>query len=160
MSVNGLRKEASMKRTLVLIALLLLTCSLAWAEEPAPGTSAGAPLGGSIASDSGGGCMLPDLTGLSQEQILAAALEAGFQVSPTDVQIPPCPTTFSCTSIPNCGAGTPCTVSIIGQCCKPAGAPPICCANGPIKEKRCPCVCTGSPCAFQCINSTDVKLIC
>src|SRR5262245_61778824 len=131
-----------MKRALILVAVLLCTCSVAWAETSAPAAD---PLAGS-----GGGCTLPDLAGLSPEPIAAAALQAGLQIAPTEVQVPPCPTTFSCNSITNCGAGTPCTVSFIGPCCKPATGPNICCANGNIKKTQCPCVCTGNPCAVVC----------
>jgi hypothetical protein len=134
---------------------LLLTCSIAWAEGPAPD--------GGLAADPGAGggtCLLPDLAGLSPDQIAAAALGAGFETASIDVQVPICPTTFSCTSITNCGVGAPCTVTNIGQCCQPPTGPPsICCING-IKVRRCPCVCVGSPCAALCGTSTDVSFGC
>jgi hypothetical protein len=127
-----------MKRTLSLVAVLLFTCSLAWAEEAAPQ--------GDVAADSGGGCM-------------AAGLAAGLQIAPTEVQVPPCPTTFLCSSLTNCGAGA-CSVTPIGQCCMPPTGPPaFCCING-IKKITCPCVCTGNPCLAVCGTSTEVRFHC
>ena len=140
-----------MKRTLLLVAVLLFTCSLAWAEEAAPQ--------GDVATDSGGGCMLPDFTGMSADQVMAAGLAAGLQIAPTEVQVPPCPTTFLCSSLTNCGAGA-CSVTPIGQCCMPpAGPPAFCCING-IKKITCPCVCTGNPCLALCGTSTEVRFHC
>jgi hypothetical protein len=141
-----------MKRVMILIVVLLCTWSVAWAETSAPASG--------FLADSGDGCMLPDLSGLSPDQIAAAALQAGLQAAPNEVQVPACPTTFSCNSITNCGAGTVCTVSIIGPCCKSAVGPVLCCVSGNIKVTRCPCVCTGNPCAVLCGTSTDVKLSC
>src|SRR5262245_2440978 len=96
-------KEVFLKRPLLLLVALLLMASLAWAAEPAPNAD---PL-----ADSGGGCMLPDFAGLSPEQTAAAAIAAGLQMAPTEVQVPPCPTTFSCSSLTSCAAGSPCTVT-------------------------------------------------
>jgi hypothetical protein len=63
-----------MKRTLVLVAVLLfILSSLAWAEG-APG---------------GGRCVLPDLSRLSPDQATAAAIQAGLQVS-TVLLLDPC----------------------------------------------------------------------
>jgi hypothetical protein len=140
-----------MKRTPILFAALLLTAGLAWAAEPATHDD--------LFADSGGGCMLPDLAGLSQEQIAAAALQAGLQASPTEVQVPACPVKFDCSSIFNCGIGV-CAIADIGACCQTTGGPILCCISGTIKVRTCPCVCTGNPCSFTCVNSTDVKWRC
>jgi len=141
-----------MKPKLLLFATLLLVASIGSAEEPAPNST--------FFADSGGGCMLPDLAGLSQEQIAAAALQAGFQASPTEVQVPACPVKFDCTSIFHCGIGPVCSLSNLGACCQTPGGPIICCTSGTIKVQQCPCVCTGNPCAISCPNSTDVKWRC
>ena len=141
-----------MKRTLLLAAVLLLTCSLAWAEE--------APPADALFADSGGGCRLPDLAGLSPEQAAAAALQAGLQTSFHEVQVPACPVKFDCGSIFNCGIGPLCSLTDIGACCQTSGGPILCCTNGTIKVRQCPCQCTGNPCAISCPNSTDVKWRC
>jgi hypothetical protein len=141
-----------MKRTLLLLAALLLVPSLDWAEEPAPNDD--------LFANSGGGCMLPDLAGLSPEQIAAAALQAGLQAAPTAVQVPACPVKFDCGSIFNCGIGPLCSLTDIGACCQTSGGPILCCTNGTIKVRQCPCQCTGNPCAISCPNSTDVKWRC
>lgn len=142
-----------MKHTLVVAAVLLLTCSLAWAEEPMPNDE--------LFGDASGGCMLPDLAGLSPEQISAAALEAGFQVAPTNVQVPACPVTFHCNSITNCGIGPLCALRDIGPCCTTGGGLTLCCITGQsIQVSRCRCQCTGNPCAIQCPNSTEVNWGC
>ena len=149
-----------MKKALVLVAILLLTSSLAWAE----GTSAvAAPevVGQADPGSAEGGCTLPDFTGLSPDQQLAAALAAGFQMNgAVNRQVPICPTVFHCTSIMNCGAGSPCTTTDLGQQCCASGGGQICCASGTIKVRQCPCVCTTSPCLAQCTASTDVTLHC
>ena len=48
------------KRTLLLFVSSVLMASLAWAAAPAPS--------GGLFTDSGGGCRLPDLTGLSRSR--------------------------------------------------------------------------------------------
>lgn len=141
------------KRTLLLLVSSVLVASLAWAEAPAPS--------GGLFADSGGRCRLPDLTGLSPEQIAAAGLAAGLQAAPTEAaQNPPCPATFDCSSIFGCGAITPCTVELIGPCCKPAHGPTLCCDGGNIQVTRCPCDCIDPRCQLFCLTSTDVKLSC
>lgn len=141
-----------MKRPLLLLVALLLMASLAWAEAPAPAED--------LFADSGGGCMLPDLAGLSPEQIAAASLQAGLQMAPNEVQVPACPVKFDCSSIFNCGIGPVCSITDIGACCQTSGGPIICCINGTFKVRKCPCVCTGNPCSISCPNSTDVKSRC
>jgi hypothetical protein len=97
-----------MKKALVLVAILLLTSGLAWAEGTASGAAAPEAVGQANSSPAEGGCTLPDFTGLSPDQQLAAALAAGFQLNgAVDRQVPVCPTVFSCTSITNCGVGAP-----------------------------------------------------
>ena len=140
------------KRTLILLAGSVLLATLARAEAPAPS--------GGLFADSAGGCMLPDLTGLSPDQIAAAALVAGLQAAPTAAQTPACPATFDCTSLVGCGAVTPCTVELIGPCCKPAHGPTLCCESGNIQVTRCPCDCIDGRCQLLCVTSTDVKLSC
>jgi hypothetical protein len=140
-----------MKRALVLVAVLLLPSSLAWAEAPAPE--------GDLFAAGGGGCMLPDLAGLSPDQIAAAALGAGFQVSPHNVDVPACPATFHCDSLTGCAAGPLCSITDIGQCCQ-AGDPVLCCLSGTIKVQRCRCECTGPVCSVLCASSTDVRWRC
>jgi len=141
-----------MKRTLILVAVLLCTCSVARAETPAPASD--------LFAGSGGGCVLPDLAGLSPEQIAAAALGAGFQPSPSEKQVPICPVKFDCTSLTGCAAGPACTLTDIGPCCATSGAV-ICCTSGTIKVVRCPCQCTSTVCSTTvCTSSTDVKWHC
>src|SRR5262245_36151925 len=141
-----------MKRALILVAVLLFACSVAWAEESASYNA--------LFAGSGGGCMLPDLSGLSPEQVAAAALQAGFQTSPSEVQVPACPVNFDCTSLFHCGVGPLCSITDIGACCQTSGGPIICCVNGTIKVQQCPCKCTANPCLISCPNSTDVKWRC
>ena len=141
-----------MPRTLLLLVTLLLMASLAWAEGPAPSVD--------LFANSGGGCMLPDLAGLSPEQLAAAALQAGFQASPAEVQVPACPVKFDCTSLFHCGVGPVCSITDIGACCQTSGGPIICCISGTIKVQQCPCKCTANPCLISCPSSTDVKWRC
>lgn len=150
-----------MKRVVLFAAVLILTAGLASAEAPAATTEAAPqndqPL---FAAEEGGGCVMPDTTGLSEEASLDALLESGFEVTPTQQQVPMCPTTFQCNSIFNCGKSTQCAVTNIGQCCQTTAGPVLCCINGPILVERCRCRCTGNPCSIQCPNNTNVKMIC
>jgi hypothetical protein len=144
-----------MKRTLTFLVALLCTCSLAWAEGPLPDVAPVAEAG------AGGACVLPDLAGLSPDGIAAAALEAGLQIPANNAAAPLCPTIFKCNSIANCAAGPVCALGSIGPCCTTPSGLTICCTGGlNIWVKRCPCQCTGNPCAFQCVNSTDVTRFC
>lgn len=140
-----------MKRTLVLVALLLLSLSsLAWAE--------GAPT--AVPGPAGGRCVLPDLSRLSPDQAAAAAIQAGLQVSastPTST-VPACPTQFQCSSIAGCGSSMVCNVNPIGQCCT-LGTAVICCSST-IWVERCPCKCVLEDCPFQCRQSTQVTWSC
>lgn len=142
-----------MKRTLVVFAMLLFA-GLAWAEGPETNDEPIADPG------LGGGCVLPDLAGLSPDQIALAALEAGFQTTPMNVQAPACPVTFHCNSIGNCGIGPLCAIGNIGPCCSAGGGLNLCCINGNIWVKKCPCRCTGNPCSITCPNSTEVNWHC
>jgi hypothetical protein len=141
-----------MRRPLLLVVSLFLTASLAWAGDVAPNDP--------LFADEGGGCMLPDLAGLSPEQAAAAALQAGFQASPNEVQVPACPVKFDCTSIGNCAAGPICSLTDIGACCQTPSGPVLCCLSGTIKVRRCPCQCTGPACSLLCASSTDVRWRC
>ena len=140
------------KSALFLLVGSFLLASLGWAEAPRPS--------GGLIVDSAGACRLPDLTGLSPEQIAAAALQAGLQAAQTKAQDPPCPATFDCSSLFGCAAVTPCTVDFIGPCCKPAHGPSFCCGSGNIQVTRCPCDCIDLRCQLLCLTSTDVKLSC
>jgi hypothetical protein len=132
------------KRTLVLVVVLLFTSHFAWAE----GTAAG------------GGCALPDLAGLSPDQVAVAALQAGLQMSAatsaTPVQV--CPATFQCSSIAGCGSSMVCSATPIGQCCS-VGTVVICCSST-IFVIRCPCKCVLEDCPHQCAQSTQVTRSC
>jgi hypothetical protein len=141
-----------MKRTLVLVALLLLSLtSLAWAE----GAPAAAP-----SPANGGRCVLPDLSRLSPDQAAAAAIQAGLQVSPatTATTVPACPTEFQCSSLAGCGSSMVCNVNPIGQCC--TLGPAVLCCSGTMWVERCPCKCVGEDCSPQCRLSTQVTRSC
>lgn len=144
-----------MKRMLVFVAALFLVSGLAWAGGESSG---GAPATDPLFAE-GGGCMLPDLSGLSEEERMSAALAAGFQVTPTPAAYPACPVTFQCNSIGNCGIGPICSLTNIGACCTSGGFN-ICCMQGTIRVRRCPCVCTGTICSTVCTNSDDVRWGC
>jgi hypothetical protein len=144
-------KEAQMKACLILAVVLLLTPGLAAAEEAAPATAD--PF-------EGGGCVMPDLAGLSEDDATAALRSAGFDLSPIDAAAPACPITFSCNSITNCGIGMVCSITDIGPCCTTGGGLGLCCISGSIKVRQCPCTCTGSPCSVFCPQNTDVKWRC
>ena len=147
-----------MKRTLFFVVALFLVSGLAWAGGESSG-GAPVPTAEPLFAE-GGGCTLPDLSGLSAEERMSAALAAGFQVSPTPAAIQACPVTFHCNSITNCAAGPVCGLADIGQCCNSGGGVILCCTSGTIKVQRCPCQCNGNPCAIQCVNSTDIRWGC
>ena len=168
-----------MKRVLIFLCVALLSVGVVWAEEvtseeqetsqeetPMPVDSApveGVPFGEVDFSDPGeGGCQVPDLTGLSEEEAKATAIAAGFSVmEQVPAQLPMCPVRSSCPNILNCGVGGPCSASILGPCCQvPGGGLGICCIAGQITVKQCPCVCTGNPCALSCVSSTHVRWGC
>jgi hypothetical protein len=158
-------KEPSVKKTLIFVAALLLTAGLAWAEEPAPGTASPdasflASLAPAAPTPQDGGCAMPDLAGLSADEKEAALLAAGFEQAPVNAAVPACPTSFSCTSIHNCGVGPACTLNDIGPCCSPGGGLVRCCISGSIKVTICPCQCTGNPCSFTCVNSSNKTSAC
>jgi len=150
-----------MKSSVVLVLALLLCSGLAWAEDAT--THDGAAATEPVVEADGGGCMLPDLAGLSDEEARAALDKAGFALSTApaiDMAVPMCPQKFSCSSIVNCGIGSLCAAADIGPCCTTGGGLSLCCIQGSIKVRRCPCRCTGNPCNIQCPNSTDVKWSC
>jgi len=140
-----------MKRSLVLVVVLLFVGSLAvWAEgKPAAGPD-----------PAGGGCALPDLAQLSPDQVAVAALRAGLQLyaSTAAPTIPACPATFQCSSILGCGSSMVCTATPIGQCCSTSGVV-LCCTNT-IFVVRCPCKCVLEDCPHQCSQSTEVSRTC
>jgi hypothetical protein len=144
-----------MKRVAFLVAVLLLMSGLAWAQ--AAGT---APV--PVADPRvGGNCRLPDLAGLSPGQRAAAALGAGLQVTYVDTTpTPACPVAFNCNSIAGCGAGSTCSVTVIGRCCSDGNAV-LCCQFGEIVEQQCRCQCTSTVCASSaCTSSTNVTVSC
>jgi hypothetical protein len=150
-----------MKRTLVLVAVLLLIGPLAaWAEGGAgahPAPEAQRPADPAAA---GGGCALPDLAQLTPDQVAVAALRAGLQMSASasDPTIPACPTTFQCSNIAGCGAGMICSATAIGKCCSD-GNIVLCCSNN-IFVVRCPCKCVLEDCPRQCTQSSQVTWSC
>jgi len=152
------------KKSLILVVALLLSAGLAWAEEPVPGTASpdvsflatvAAP---AEAAAQEGGCALPDLAGLSEDEKEAALLAAGFEPSPTAAEWT-CPVRFSCTSLTNCGIGPACGETDIGPCCT-GGGHTYCCLFGTIKVTTCPCKCTAPACASACVNSSNVQWSC
>jgi hypothetical protein len=151
-----------MRASRILAIALLLTPGLAWAEEAAPTdappTSQGVALYDSLFE--GGGCVLPDLAGLSQEDAETALEGAGFDVSAVETATQACPTSFSCSSITNCGITGLCSGTDIGPCCTVSSGLGVCCIQGTIKVRKCPCGCTGNPCNIVCPQSTDVKWRC
>ena len=139
-----------MKRSLFLVAALLLLSNLAWAQ--AAGTVADPRVGGN--------CQLPDLAGLASGQLPAAAINAGLQMIFVDSPaIPACPETFYCNSISGCGPGPVCFETLLGPCCS-TGGEALCCLSGNIIVVRCPCKCTGPLCSAACAASTNVTLDC
>ena len=148
-----------MKSSVVLVLALLLCTGLAWAEEPTTQDNGKAPEQ-AVEAD-GGGCMLPDLAGLSDDEARSTLEKAGFDLTAAiDTATPVCPTRFSCTSIVNCGVGSLCAIADIGPCCTTGSGLALCCIQGTIKVRSCPCKCTGNPCNIQCPNSTDVQWRC
>jgi hypothetical protein len=157
-----------MKSSVVLILALLLVSGVVWAEEATPqdsaaltATAVSAEPGAEPAVEAdGGGCMLPDLDGLSDGEARSTLEKAGFDLtSAVSTATPVCPTRFSCSSIFNCGIGSLCAVADIGPCCTRSGLT-LCCIQGSIKVRTCPCKCTGNPCNIQCPSSTDVQWRC
>lgn len=149
-----------MKRTLLLVSALVLAAAPTWAA-PATSTDDGAAVQpAATLADDGGGCVLPDLAGLSDDEVAAASLASGLEIpAATPAAVPVCPTTFRCNSITNCAAGPLCGITDIGQCCSMAGLI-RCCVSGTIKVKTCPCQCTAPLCAFSCVNSAEVTSRC
>lgn len=140
-----------MKRTLVLVVVLLFVGTLAVWAEGTPATDPG---------PAGGGCTLPDLAQLSPDQVAVAALRAGLQLSAStsDPAIPTCPATFQCSSILGCGSSMVCSATPIGKCCVDGGVV-LCCTNT-IWVVRCPCHCVLEDCPHQCSQSTEVTRTC
>jgi hypothetical protein len=148
-----------MKRILILVAVLLLSSILSWAQ--AAGT-ASAPV--ADPRTGGGHCQLPNLAGLTPEQRAVAALNAGLQMTyaatPVGSPYPACPTTFKCNSVAGCGAGPVCSLTVLGRCCHD-GAAVLCCQDGgEIVVNRCGCVCAGTVCSSACSTKTNVTVSC
>jgi hypothetical protein len=150
-----------MRSSLLFALALLLTAGLAWADGAAPTDAV--QTDGEVALAEGGGCMLPDLAGLSDEEADAALREAGFGVSDVgavEAAAPLCPTRFSCSSLVNCGIAGYCSLSDIGPCCTVSTGLRLCCIQGSIKVRTCPCGCTAYPCESTCPQSSDVQWSC
>lgn len=151
-----------MRAYAILAVALLLTAGVAWADEASPDPVA--PTSQELVYEDsaldGGGCMLPDLSGLSDQEATRALEDAGFDVSAVQTAAQACPTTFMCTSITNCGITGTCTVTDIGPCCTTSSGLGLCCITGTIKVRTCPCGCTGNPCNILCPQSTDVRWRC
>jgi len=143
-----------MKRALVLVAFLLFLCTTAWAQG-----AGGAPVADPRAA--GGKCVLPDLSGLTPAQRAAVVLNAGLQMTYVDTNaLPACPVTFSCNSIGGCVAGSVCSVSVVGPCCRD-GSAKLCCQNGgEIVVDRCACQCSGPLCSAACASHSNVTVSC
>jgi len=146
-----------MNRALVLVAFLLFLCTAAWAQ-----TAATAPPPAADPRVAAGGCQLPDLAGLTPEQIRAAALNAGLEVTfAATPAFPACPVTFLCNSLTDCAAGPVCGTRLIGTCCDSGGGTIFCCPdNGNIRVFKCPCKCAGPNCASTCLTSSNVTTLC
>jgi hypothetical protein len=148
-----------MKRILILVAVLLLSSALSWAQ-----TAGTAPAPVADPRTGGGHCQLPNLAGLTPEQRAVAALNAGLQMTyaatvtgPT----PACPTTFKCNSIANCQAGSVCSATFLGHCCRDGNATLCCQDGGDIVVDRCACVCPfGVVCSSACTSKTNVSVNC
>ena len=76
-----------MKRTCIFLFVALLSVGVAWADEGASEDEAAVPVERAPFAEvdfSGeseeGGCQVPDLTGLSEEEAKATAIAAGFSV--------------------------------------------------------------------------------
>ena len=148
-----------MKSSVVFVLALLLCSGLVWAEDTT--TQDGAAATEPAVEADGGGCMLPDLAGLSDEEARTALVKAGFDLDAAeDMSVPMCPTRFSCSSISLCEASSQCTLTDIGPCCSPGGGLSLCCLQGSIKVRRCPCQCTSFVCDIRCPDSTDVQWSC
>ncbi len=144
-----------MKRAWILFGGLLLVLGLAAQAAPAE------PEWLEAAAAEGGGCNLPDVAGLSEAEAAAAALAAGFELpEPTAMAPPACPVNFACNSIGNCAAGPLCSLTVLGPCCTTTTGLRICCLSGSIKVTQCPCRCSGSPCAIQCVSSSNLSWSC
>ena len=153
-----------MKRLLILSSLFLLVVGPTWAADTVSDAAGAVPTAGDAPflgapdwAQDDGGCQLPDLAGLSEAEAKAQIEAAGLRV--TNAAAPACPVAFSCNSITNCAAGSPCSTADLGPCCTMGGVG-LCCATGTIKVRTCPCVCTGSLCALICVASNNVKWGC
>jgi hypothetical protein len=149
-----------MKRILILVAVLLLSSALSWAQ-----TAGTAPAPVMDPRTGGGHCQLPNLAGLTPEQRAAAILNAGLKMTSADIGVgspyPACPTTFKCNSIANCQAGSICNTTVIGPCCHDGSAVLCCQDHGDIAVDRCACQCPlGTACSLACLNSTNVSVSC
>jgi hypothetical protein len=147
-----------MKRILILVAVLFLMSALSWAQ-----TAGTAPAPEADPRTGGGHCQLPNLAGLTPEQRAAAALNAGLQMTYADTVVSPppaCPVTYNCNSVAGCAAGSVCSATVLGRCCRDGNAT-LCCQDGDdIVVNRCGCVCTGTVCSSACTSKTNVSVSC
>jgi hypothetical protein len=124
-----------MKKLLFLVLAFALVAPLAAAEGP-PGTT-----------PSTGSAPAPNVANLSREEFLAVIGNTMVGIpDPVQAQAPPCPTSVACRSpIGLCAISINCTTTILGPCCMTSGGPTLCCINGTIKVKSCPCAGAGCP---------------
>lgn len=106
-----------------------------------------APLAAVESAPSAGSLPALDVTNLSQEEFLAVIGNTMVGIpDPTPAQAPPCPTSVACRSpLGLCALSLTCTVTDLGQCCIASPGLGMCCINGTIKVKSCPCAGAGCP---------------
>lgn len=146
-----------MKRVVLSILAVVLVAGFASAEATGEANPSTEPL---FLAEGDGDCQLPDLAGMDEDETLAAMLEAGFEVAPSNMQAGACPATFKCNSITNCGKSANCSIQQIGQCCTVGGGLGFCCLGSQIKVETCNCRCTGSPCNLICPQNNNVRFFC
>lgn len=148
-----------MKSLMILASALILGAG----ALPASEVSLFDPAAPEFAASEGGGCQLPDLTGLSDLEILAAIEGTGVEARPgVAAQAPLCPTLSQCSSIANCGinAGS-CSSVILGPCCTTSSGLGLCCLPPKnIVVTTCNCTCTANPCAIACAGAKNVGRRC
>jgi hypothetical protein len=116
------------------------------------------------ATETEGGCQLPDLTHLSASEIPAALEGTGIEVQPSlDAQVPTCPTVSLCSSVTNCGIRpVTCTSVLLGPCCSTGGLTVCCVVPRRIVVSTCNCACTvpSLPCPSACTTTLNVTRAC
>lgn len=127
-----------MKKLLLLLVLAFaLVVPLAAADAPP------------VTAPSAGAAPAVNVANLSREEFLAVIGNTMVGIpDPSPAQAPPCPTSVACRSpLGLCALSTNCTVTNLGPCCIASPGQGICCINGTIKVKSCPCAGAGCPSA-------------